>query len=398
MINRPELDFAATTIKRSRRVAAASSLHTLTLIFTITLLAAVTPAAQQKKRDVQAPPQQDATADQASALEAVITTNLGTIRFEFFFDKAPKHVQQFIKLSRAGFYDGSAFYRVLAHGLIQGGDPLLKDKSTPRERWGSGALNQLPEEFSDLKHVRGTVSTIRIPGQAGSDGAQFFICLSPQPQLDGQFSAFGTVTAGIDIVDRISVAPVDDKGLTVDPVTITSIRIESKPLEPFKDATVDQLRREVLLRTTLGDITLEMDPSVAPEHVRNFLRLVQAGWYDHTFFHRLVPDFVVQGGMGATRAGGAGHPADRWVHKLKAEFSKGNHIRGTLSMARTDDPDSATTSFFIVLGTAPHLDNKYTIFGRVLDGFEVLDRIEKIPREGERPLAPIELIEAVIKQ
>src|SRR5262245_6836673 len=126
--------------------------------------------------------------EEAASLEAVITTDLGVIRFEFFPDKAPKHVQAFIKNARAGFYDGSAFHRAVRLGLIQGGDPLLKDPKTPRARWGSGALNQLPDEFSDIKHLTGTVSTVRIPGKANSDGAQFFICASAQSQNDGKFS------------------------------------------------------------------------------------------------------------------------------------------------------------------------------------------------------------------
>lgn len=384
---------------KPRSIWRSSSLAILFIALAVGLLAEHSHASQQKKRDVQTPPKDaPVTAEDAAAVEGVINTSDGVIRFEFNFDKAPKHVQQFIKLARSGFYDGSAFHRVFARGLIQGGDPLLKDPSTPRERWGTGGLNQLADELSDLKHLRGTVSTVKIPGQPGSDGAQFFICSSAQPQIDGQFSAFGTVTEGIDVVDKISMTPVDDKGLTTAPVKITSIKIEPKKVEPFKDATIDQLRREVLIRTSLGDMTFEMDPSVAPEHVRNFLKLVQSGWFDHTAFHRLIPGFVVQGGMGFTRAGGASHPADRWVHKLKPEFSKGNHVRGTLSMARADELDSASTSFFIVLGPAPHLDGKYTIFGRMLDGSDVLDLIERVPRQGEQPLDRVELIEAIIKQ
>ena len=130
---------------------------------------------------------------------------------------------------------------------------------------------------------------------------------------------------------------------------------------------------------------------------RNFLKLVETGWYDHTAFHRVVPGFVIQGGIGSTREGGVGHPADRWVRKLKGEFSRVNHIRGVLSMARGDDPGSADTSFFIVLGHAPHLDGKYTVFGKVVDGMDVLDEIEKVARDGERPRQRIELIEAAIK-
>jgi cyclophilin family peptidyl-prolyl cis-trans isomerase len=315
-------------------------------------LAAHDSYAQQKKRDAQ-PVQAETTAEEAAQLEAVIATDLGVIRFEFSPDRALKHTRQFIKLARAGSYDNSAFHRVIPRGIIQGGDPSLKDPQTPRERWGTGGLNQIADEFSDIKHVRGTVSTVRVPGQANSGGAQFFICASPQPQLDGQFSAFGQVTEGIDVVDRISLAPTDSSGLTVTPVKIIGIKIERKKLEPFKDATVDQMRRDVLLHTSLGDITLEMDPELAPEHVRNFLKLVESGWYDHTAFHRIVPGFVIQGGVGSTRTDNKPHPADKWVHKLKGEFSRrALHIRGVLSMARTSDPDSAETSFFIVLGGA----------------------------------------------
>ncbi|HWX43019.1 MAG TPA: peptidylprolyl isomerase, partial [Blastocatellia bacterium] len=176
-----------------------------------------------------------------------------------------------------------------------------------------------------------------------------------------------------------------------------SIKIERKKVEPFKDATVEEMRREVLLRTNLGEMTVEMDPQLAPETVRNFLKLVESGWYDHTVFHRLVPGFVVQGGMGANRTTGPTHPADKWVHNLKPEFSKENHVRGVLSMARGMELDSANTSFFIVLGNAPHLDGKYTIFGKVTAGFDTLERIEKVPVQSERPLQHIELIEAAIK-
>ncbi|HEV2664703.1 MAG TPA: peptidylprolyl isomerase [Blastocatellia bacterium] len=338
--------------------------------------------------------------EEAASLEAVITTDLGVIRFEFFPDKAPKHVQAFIKNARAGFYDGSAFHRAVRLGLIQGGDPLLKDPKTPRARWGSGALNQLPDEFSDVKHLTGTVSTVRIPGKANSDGAQFFICASAQSHLDGKFSAFGQVTEGIEIVDKISMAEADAEEKLNTPVKIASVKIEPKREEPFKNAGVDEMRKEVILRTSLGDIVVALEPDMAPEHVRNFLKLTQTGWYDHTVFHRLVPGFVIQGGLGQRREGNQTHYADKWIRPLKGEFSATRkHIRGVLSMARTNDPDSALTSFFIVLAPAPNLDGKYSIFGKVVDGFDTLEKMEKIGRApgSDTPAERIELIEAVIK-
>src|ERR1019366_4652110 len=132
--------------------------------------------------------------------EAVVTTDLGTFRFEFATEKAPKHVEQFIRLAREGYYDGSAFHRVVLNGIIQGGDPLLKNPKTPRNLWGTGGMNLLPSEFSDLKHERGVVSTVRIPEKPNSDGSQFFVCVAPQPPLDGQFSTFGRVTEWMDVV------------------------------------------------------------------------------------------------------------------------------------------------------------------------------------------------------
>jgi peptidyl-prolyl cis-trans isomerase B (cyclophilin B) len=386
------------------RLASSRLLHTLSKRFLLVLGVVAMcssypffPTIAQVKKKALSQAAAVPTVEEAARLEAVITTDLGTIRFEFFPEKAPKHVLQFIKLAREGFYDGSAFHRVVPRGIIQVGDPLLKNPDTPRQRWGTGGLTQTADELGGVPHVRGTVSTVMIPGRPNSGGSQFFICASPQPQLDANFSAFGQVTEGIEIVDKISLVPVDANQLTVTPIRIVSVKIEAKKEEPFKNATIDELRRDVLLNTSLGELTLEMDPDVAPETVRNFLMLVQSGWYDHTAFHRLIPGFMIQGGLASSRTGQAGHPADRWVHQLKPEFTSRNHVRGVLSMARGEAVDSANTSFFIMLGTAPHLDGKYTIFGKVVGGFDVLDRMEKAPRIGEAPQERIEIIEAAIK-
>ncbi len=374
----------------------------LFLSLSVFSIAQTTPPAR-KKNPPPAPSAEVALAE-AAKLEAVITTDLGVVRMEFFPDKAPKHVLAFIKNIRAGFYDGSAFHRAIRFGLSQGGDPLLKDPKTPKARWGTGALNQLTDEFSDLKHLRGTVSTVRIPGKANSGGAQFFICSTPQVELDGQYSVFGRVTEGIEIVDAISDGATDAEKRLAQPIRIESIKLEPKREEPFVGAGAEEMRKEVLLTTSLGVITVQMEPDLAPEHVRNFLKLVQTGWFDHTNFHRIVTNFVIQGGMpteriinGETRQT---HWADKWVRKQKGEFSQTRkHIRGVLSMARAEDPDSGQTSFFIVLAPAANLDGKYTIFGKVTEGFDTLDKIEKVARavDGQTPVERIELIEATIK-
>ena len=331
-------------------------------------------------------------------LEAVVSTDLGAFRFEFAPDKAPRHVEHFLKLAREGFYDGSAFHRTIPYGIIQGGDPLLKNPKTPRNLWGTGGLNQLAGEFSDLKHERGVVSTVSIPGKKDSDGAQFFVCIAPQPPLDGKFSAFGRVTEGMDVVEKISQSPSAADSFAEKPVRILKITIEKKKVQPFLDAAPDEMRKTVVMRTTLGTLKIRMEPDWAPNHVRNFLMLVSTGWYNGTAFHRIVKDFVVQGGMPNTRPNAAPHAADRWVHPLKGEFRKDvQHERGIVSMARTSDPDSATTSFFLMLGAAPHLDGQYSAFARIVDGIDVLAAFEKEELEGESPKRRLEIIEATIE-
>ena len=123
-----------------------------------------------------------------------------------------------------------------------------------------------------------------------------------------------------------------------------------------------------MLETSQGPITLAFLPDKAPGHVRNFLRLASLGAYDGTGFHRVVRGFVIQGGMLNTRRTPVPQRAQQYVRTLPPEFNDTPHVTGTLSMARTDDPDSASTSFFICTAPAPSLDGKYTVFGRVVDG------------------------------
>ena len=353
-------------------------------------------------QQAQTPPQTSAqTAPQtADELEAVVTTDLGTFRFEFAPDKAPKHVAQFIKLAREGYYNGSAFFRLFANGMIQGGDPLLKDPKTPRALWGTGGLNMIGSEFSDLKHERGVVSTVSIPGKANSEGAQFFVCVGPQPPLDGKYTTFGRVTEGIKVVEAISRVPVDANQMAEKPVRILKVTIEPKKHEPFLNTPVSELHRTVTMKTSIGTMKIEMHPEWAPENVRNFLKLVSTGWYNGTSFHRVVKGFVAQGGAEDSRAAGAEAPpaADRWVHNIKGEFNFAvMHERGIVSMARLgNDPDSASTSFFIVLATSPNLDGQYSAFAKVIDGLDVLEKFDNMPVNGEKPVERVEILDATI--
>src|SRR5213594_3914959 len=132
--------------------------------------------------------------------QAVVATSEGTFVLSFYPEKAPKHVQLFLKLAAEGAYDGTLFHRVIKWGIIQGGDPLSKDL-TKKNLWGSGGMNKVPSEVSDIKHARGTLSSVLAPGKPESGWNQFFICVTKQPQLDSQYTAYGFVAEGIEVAD-----------------------------------------------------------------------------------------------------------------------------------------------------------------------------------------------------
>ena len=146
-----------------------------------------------------------------------------------------------------------------------------------------------------------------------------------------------------------------------------------------------------MLETSFGAVTLELFPDRAPEHVRNFLRLASAGAYDGMAFHRIVPGFVIQTGYIPSRSTPLSEEQRSLVDNLAPEFSDIQHIKGIVSMARGDDENSASTSFFIVTDVATELDGIYTAFGRVVEGITVVEQIETAAVEGEAPLNRIEL-------
>jgi peptidyl-prolyl cis-trans isomerase B (cyclophilin B) len=141
----------------------------------------------------------------------------------------------------------------------------------------------------------------------------------------------------------------------------------------------------------MGNITVEFFPDRAPTHVRAFLRMASAGVYDGTAIHRVARGFVVQSGFLPTRRDPLEPKQQAYVRQLPPEFNPTPHDRGIVSMARGDDPGSATSSFFIVLARTPALDNRYTVFGRVVDGLDVLGRIEAAPVNGEEPVTRVDV-------
>lgn len=136
-------------------------------------------------------------------------------------------------------------------------------------------------------------------------------------------------------------------------------------------AVAADLENTLYMDVPAGRVVIEMRPDLAPNHVAQIKRLTREGFYDGVPFHRVIADFMAQtGDPTGTGTGGSGS-------KLKAEFSKERHVRGTVSMARTADPNSADSQFFIMFAPAPHLDGQYTVWGKVVSGMEFVDAIKR---------------------
>ena len=167
--------------------------------------------------------------------------------------------------------------------------------------------------------------------------------------------------------------------------------------EPFDGAALEKMAGQcVTLETELGAIDIAMMPEVAPESVRNFLNLSATGALDTTTFSRIVKDFVIQGGDLQTSQKWNNDLARRMSRRLPDEPGIVKHVRGIVSMARTEEANSATTHFFILVGTGSHLDTKFSAFGTVTKGMEVADAINHAPANGEKPEKPVRINRAIV--
>ena len=150
---------------------------------------------------------------------------------------------------------------------------------------------------------------------------------------------------------------------------------------------------KAIIETKYGNIVIELLPDKAPKHVENFIKLSKDGFYDGTTFHRVIPGFMIQGGDPNSKDNdrsndGMGGPG----YTINAEFNEISHKRGILSMARSNDPNSAGSQFFIVVKDSDFLDRQYTVFGRVIEGMDVADKIVSVEKDGnDNPLEKVEM-------
>jgi len=155
----------------------------------------------------------------------------------------------------------------------------------------------------------------------------------------------------------------------------------------------------VNIETNFGKISFKLLPELAPETVRNFEKLAKSGFYDGTLFHRVIPGFMIQGGDPNTKTDnkgswGMGGPG----YNIKAEFSSRSHLRGIVSMARSQDPNSAGSQFYIVTADSTFLDKQYTVFGEVTEGMDVVDKIVNLNKDGnDCPLEKTPMIHVTVE-
>ena len=168
----------------------------------------------------------------------------------------------------------------------------------------------------------------------------------------------------------------------------------SNKQESMKESSAAGSTPRAIIHTNYGDMTVEFWPDVAPRTVDNFLKLSRENFYNGTAFHRVIKGFMIQGGcpnskIGARGAPGTGGPG----YQVKAEFNNRAHVKGVLSMARSADPDSAGSQFFVCHGDASFLNNKYTAFGKLVAGEETLNKIAAIRCVGMEGSTPTERVE-----
>lgn len=177
--------------------------------------------------------------------------------------------------------------------------------------------------------------------------------------------------------------------------------------KPAQKTVAAKTKPVAILQTDLGKIVIEFYPDKAPKHVKNFLSLCRSGFYNGTKFHRVIPGFMIQGGDPNTKAGdpstwGMSGNTDKNGQEINvpAEFNDIKHERGIVSMARAQDPNSASSQFFIMVAAYPSLDGKYSAFGRVIEGMDIVDKIVNGQRDmsNDRPFKPVSIVKAWVEQ
>jgi peptidyl-prolyl cis-trans isomerase A (cyclophilin A) len=391
----------------------------------VLLMAAMTMGRSAQAR--QAP--SDPAAASANTQFVKVTTTMGDLVFELDRTNAPKTVDNFLGYVGRGYYNGTTIHRVLKDHLIQGGGFLADTSAKPA---GEPIVN---ESNTTLKHTRGTVAMARSTSGPNTATSQFFINTADNANLDKDapgtgHAIFAKVVVGMPVVDSIRQTPVGpdasgESSRPINPIIILSARPISA--DEVKTAVATEARNAaasptpasnatevpaitdipkvayVQMSTTKGDIVLQLDGEKAPISTANFLAYVDQGFYNGLIFHRVMDNFMIQGGgfdASMVQSKKANPP-------IKNEYKNGlKNLKGTIAMARQGGrPDSASSQFFINVVDNPLLDEArdgaaYAVFGKVVAGMSAVDAIRTVSvgpnAQGEKsqPLSPITITSA----
>ena len=325
----------------------------------------------------------------------VIELKDGEVEIELLPDVAPRHVERIKALARAGEYDNVAFHRVIDGFMAQTGDVEHGDMedgfNVRRAGTGGSSEPDLPAEFSKLPFDRGVVGMARSQNP-NSGNSQFFIMFKEGHFLNGQYTVWGRVRKGMEHVDKLTRGEPPASPDRMIRVRVGSRRMIRRTFLALAAAlglaggALAQSAGDVLVidvdGSVQGTVEIALRPDLAPQHVARIKELARAGAYDGVVFHRVIDGFMAQTGdvaygkrdtfgQGMAGTGGSDLP------DLPAEFSGEHFAKGTVGMARSMDPNSANSQFFIMFAPAPHLDGQYTIVGEVVAGQEVVDALRK---------------------
>lgn len=298
----------------------------------------------------------------------------GAIVLELRPDVAPLTVANFLELVRARYYDGLIFHRV-EERVVQTGCPNGDGSGGPP--WA------IELESTGLSHLRGAVGMARTAEDRNSAGGQFYIVRDAWTELDGNYAIFGSVVEGMDAVDAMAPGRVLERARVLqadgapeaDPTDVTPA-LEAEGRAPVEIAieTLDSAPEDAEhpgLKITLGDgrvIVVELMPELAPRTVAQILAQVEAGFHDGLAFHR-ADAMCIQGGDPETG------PREPWATTVPLEAGDRPFTRGSLGLARTPDPNSGSSQYFILRKDSPHLVGQYANFGKVLAGMGVVDSL-----------------------
>jgi peptidyl-prolyl cis-trans isomerase B (cyclophilin B) len=353
-------------------------------------------ADDQADADDQSKPKTKTETDAKPKIPDLVYVNLSTTRGDVFIEldqqKAPVTVKNFLDYADSGFYDGTIFHRVIRNFMIQGGgfDKDLNPKETRpgiKNEWKNG-----------LKNKRGTIAMARLRGKPDSATSEFFINVKDNPPLNTStydaagYVVFGKVIQGMDVVDMIKAVrtrrvsaihrnvPLEpiiinkvtrvDPGQLADPIAAARAAEAAETKVAEVSASLDNLYATI--STSKGDIRLQLFPSGAPLTVANFVNLAQRGYYDGLKFHRVIANFMIQGGD--PTGTGLGGPGYQFKNECSPKFRHDGP--GILSMANSG-PGTNGSQFFITHKATPHLNDKHTIFGKVVAGQDVVNAVAK---------------------